>query len=512
MKKLFSLLLFLLIAVSATAQETYFQENSIWYRVLTNAAEKSYDASHNEVAVTRPNGSYFDYYPDGSTINVPSTVTHAGTTYTVTYIDDKAFQRTKLASLTLPPSILKSGRRVLESAKLKQFHTPENLEVLPEYFIWEGEIDELWLSPNIKEIGTYAFSYVTIKRVHGLAQTKLEKLGTIEYPDQLIAFCFNNYRYLPVADQAAYINDLSTLPPTVRRIGTRALCGEQFSDPQFPLTNYTIPVAMELIGNYNFDVSDRVTAPQTTPIFLGIEAFGTQPTLKIFVPIDCGVAYKVAENWSSYSDKIREELSIGPSGYTTFYLENENFKVPDGCTAYIITGVTPSGNITTPDNAIVKAFGAGKIIPKQTGFILQGTPNSTVVYQANVTGIEEDVTGNLLVGTATEREISGAGYKYYVLSNSGDQGLGFYKQGTRGGASIKLKAHRAGLRLNESIARAKSFFIDFDAARENANVAGIRNIGQEAEGRDNVIYDLQGRRVKNPTHGIYIINGKKVIK
>lgn len=181
MKKLFPLLLFLLIAVSATAQETYFQENSIWYRVLTNAAEKSYDASHNEVAVTRPNGSYFVYYPDGSTINVPSTVTHAGTTYTVTYIDDNAFQRTEFTSLTLPSSILKSGSRILENAKLKQFHTPENLEVLPTYFIWTGVIDELWLSPKIKEIGTYAFTGVTIKRVHGLAQTKLEKLGNVEY-------------------------------------------------------------------------------------------------------------------------------------------------------------------------------------------------------------------------------------------------------------------------------------------------------------------------------------------
>lgn len=503
MKKLFPLLLFLLIAVSATAQETYFQENSIWYRVLTNAAEKSYDASHNEVAVTRPNGSYVDTYPDGSTINVPSTVTHAGTTYTVTYIDDEAFKETKLASLTLPSSILKSGGRILESAKLKQFHTPENLEVIPEYFIWTGEIDELWLSPKIKEIGTYAFSYVTIKRVHGLAQTKLEKLGD---------FCFSNYKYLPAADQAAYINDLSVLPPTVRRIGVMALNGEIFGDPQLPLSNYTVPAIIEEISDYNFDVSGRVTVPHTTPFTLGVEAFGMQATLRIFVPIDCSVAYKAATNWSSYSDKIREELYIGPSGYTTFYLENENFKVPDGCTAYIITGVIPSGSITTPDQAIVKAFGAGKIIPKQTGFILQGTPNTTIEYRAAVTGIEEDVTGNLLVGTATEREISGAGYKYYVLSNSGDQGLGFYKQGTRGGASIKLKAHRAGLRLTESIARAKSFFIDFDAARENANVAGIRNIGQEAEGRDNVIYDLQGRRVKNPTHGIYIINGKKVIK
>ena len=259
------------------------------------------------------------------------------------------------------------------------------------------------------------------------------------------------------------------------------------------------------------------------PCFMTSGGFGgpTRPkNLKLIVPVDVTYAYSNTTyvgsaggySWSSYANFYREELNIGATGYTTYYLENENFKVPAGCTAYIITGVTPSGSITTPDQAIVKAFTAGKIIPKQTGFILQGTPNSTVVYQANVTGIEEDVTGNLLVGTATEREISGAGYKYYVLSNSGDQGLGFYKQGTRGGASIKLKAHRAGLRLTESIARAKSFFIDFDAARENANVAGIRNIGQEAEGHDNVIYDLQGRRVKNPTHGIYIINGKKVIK
>ena len=159
----------------------------------------------------------------------------------------------------------------------------------------------------------------------------------------------------------------------------------------------------------------------------------------------------------------------------------------------------------------MKAFTAGKIIPKQTGFILQGTPNSTVVYQANVTGTEEDVTGNLLVGTAVEQEISGAGHKFYVLAN-GDQGLGFYKQGTRQGASIKLKPHRAGLRLDESIGRAKSLIFDFDAARREAETTGIRSVRPEMQRRDNAVYDLQGRRVVNPTHGIYIINGKKIIK
>lgn len=303
-----------------------------------------------------------------------------------------------------------------------------------------------------------------------------------------------------------------------------------------------LPEGLETIKNRIFDDNrlDSIEIPSTIKRIEGW-AFGDNPTLKfvdmrkvptvptqssvpgspfananadlkIYVNTDLSASYATASGWSDEIGKYVETIDMNASGYTTFYLENENFKVPYGCTAYIITGVTPSGSITTPDQAIVKAFTAGKIIPKQTGFILQGTPNTTIEYRAAVAGIEEDVTGNLLVGTATEREISGASYKYYILSNSGDQGLGFYKQGTRGGASIKLKAHRAGLRLTESIARAKSFFIDFDAARENANVAGIRNIGQEAEGRNNVIYDLQGRRVKNPTHGIYIINGKKVIK
>ncbi|MBQ9652583.1 MAG: pectate lyase [Prevotella sp.] len=39
---------------------------------------------------------------------------------------------------------------------------------------------------------------------------------------------------------------------------------------------------------------------------------------------------------------------------------------------------------------------------------------------------------------------------------------------------------------------------------------GIQNI-TTAQPKDNVIYDLQGRRVTNPTKGIYIINGNKVV-
>ena len=51
--------------------------------------------------------------------------------------------------------------------------------------------------------------------------------------------------------------------------------------------------------------------------------------------------------------------------------------------------------------------------------------------------------------------------------------------------------------------------IDFDAARE---ATGISSVNSDVQKKEDVIYDLQGRRVAHPSHGIYIINGKKVVK
>lgn len=228
----------------------------------------------------------------------------------------------------------------------------------------------------------------------------------------------------------------------------------------------------------------------------------------LYIPVDATAAYDAAGGWEMYKGKYREELTIGPNGYTSYYLENENFLVPAGCTAYIITSVTPvSGSSGT---AVVKAFAAGSIIPKQTGFILQGTPGATIAYQANVTGMEVDVTGNLLIGTATEQEFSGAGYRYYLFSK-GAGGQGFYYQGTRQGTSIKLGAHKAGLRLSTAgFAPSKSFVFDFEEAKRNLTT-GIKSVASESREADNTVYDLQGRRVQNPSKGVYIVNGKKVI-
>ena len=496
MRKLLSTLLLLVVVLKLQAQVTPdFTVNTpegvaIPYKILTGT-NKRLDASVNEVGV------YGEINSPTTDVIIPSTVTYGGVTYTVSRLIN--IQNSQLKSLVFPPTIHKLEYDSFYDVTLKELHIPATITELEATSLFHSNIDEIWLpTTGLKKMGgahNYGFG---LKRVHGLAQSQVEYIGYFAFRD-----------WFDSPNKIDYLNDLAVLPSTIREVGNQAFT--PYHDG-LTLDEVVIPASMERLGESVYDIAHDVYIKGSNPFTLGTTPFGTQSTLKIHVPVDRSFTFKAASDWSSYTDKIVEELKIGATGYTTYYLENENFQVPTGCTAYIITGSTPSGSISTPDQAVVKAFGAGKIIPKQTGFVLQGPANSTVVYQANVTGTEENVTGNLLVGTATEQEFSATGKKFYVLAN-GDQSIGFYKQGTRGGASIKLPAHRAGLSLDESIARSKeALFFDFDAARENSQTTGIESVSNVKQPQEDVVYDLQGRRVTNPTHGIYIINGKKVIK
>jgi hypothetical protein len=71
----------------------------------------------------------------------------------------------------------------------------------------------------------------------------------------------------------------------------------------------------------------------------------------------------------------------------------------------------------------------------------------------------------------------------------------------------ELDAGKAYLRtdkVSHASARTRGLSIEI-----NNGTTGIN--GVENEQRENVIYNLRGQRVENPTKGLYIINGKKVI-
>ena len=117
------------------------------------------------------------------------------------------------------------------------------------------------------------------------------------------------------------------------------------------------------------------------------------------------------------------------------------------------------------------------------------------------------VESNLLQGEPYETYVEGDAY---VLAN-GTDGLGFYKadlnknaEGAVGETHFLNNANKAYLPASAVSAGAR--FLGFDFGTET----GIGEVETEVESA--VIFDLAGRRVQKAQKGLYIVNGKKVIR
>ena len=419
----------------------------------------------NEVKLTE-RGTIPTGYTLGTELNVPATVFYGGSTYNVVEIAQSCFfQESILTKINLPEGIRTIGSYAVFQSSIYSISIPSTLTKLEENAL-------LFMAYPFSDSHTGA----------RFLDMDFSKTSITKFPRGSV---FIGSHTKSILRSVSY-------PAT-----TQIMSENQFSH------DYDTPPIIYLYNSIPATLTVEMSSPysgQKNPF---------RSATHIYVPIDATKIYEDNTDWAKYKGRYYEQVKIGPNGYTSYYLENENFEVPAGCTAYIIKNVTQQGSTRFGKTTDV-AIAAGSVIPKQTGFILKGTAGSTVTYRANLTGVTEvDVTGNLLVGTATEQEISGAGYKYYLFGK-GAKGQGFYHQTGRDGNSIKLAAHRAGLKLSASgpdFAPAKELIFNFD----DATTTGVNNVQPVAEKKNDVIYDLQGRRVTNPSRGIYIVNGKKVV-
>ena len=83
--------------------------------------------------------------------------------------------------------------------------------------------------------------------------------------------------------------------------------------------------------------------------------------------------------------------------------------------------------------------------------------------------------------------------------------MGFYWEMGTGGNSATVQAGHAYLSLPFASGGAQGFSL------VDPIVTGIEAV-ETPNTQDAPIYDLSGRRVTHPTHGIYIVGGKKVMK
>lgn len=106
-------------------------------------------------------------------------------------------------------------------------------------------------------------------------------------------------------------------------------------------------------------------------------------------------------------------------------------------------------------------------------------------------------TDNSLSGVSSASGQTANGNQFVL--NKGSQGVGFYRM-TSGKVIGVGKAY-----LTYSGALAPEF-LGFD---ETTGINAVN--GSESMVNGSEIYNLNGQRVENPTKGLYIVNGKKVV-
>ena len=241
------------------------------------------------------------------------------------------------------------------------------------------------------------------------------------------------------------------------------------------LTSVTIPNSVTSIGQYAFQNCSILTSVilNSNPT-IGTDAFtGIADVATVTMNLTANAA--------------------GGAYWMTFYNQNYDFEA-DANTQVFKVALSGTGELTM--NKV-----EGGIVDKNTPVVLKTTGGGNPVMTLTTTA-SGDTQDNSLKGVSTVAGETSDG-TYYVLNYKDGTGVGFYKLAS--GKTIGLgKAYLT--YSGGGVAAARGYFL-FD------ETTGIEMPTVEGNGdAEAVVYDLQGRRVAQPTKGLYIVNGKKVIK
>lgn len=202
--------------------------------------------------------------------------------------------------------------------------------------------------------------------------------------------------------------------------------------------------------------------------------------------------------------KKLEPIIVTTAGYATYYTDKA-LEVPADEGIERVFTVKHNG-----EKMVVSTdYAARDVIPAETGFIVKAVANTYYFPLASTDGTPDEdnaLRGSIEAEPTTAPEGMTAP-KYYKLAKPEGYEVGFY-YGSENGGAFTNGAHRAYLVLPEDLTGGIRGF----SFEDDIFTTGIQSI-QTVTTTDNKAYDLSGRRVQNlQKNGIYIVNGKKVIK
>ena len=259
------------------------------------------------------------------------------------------------------------------------------------------------------------------------------------------------------------------------------------------------------------------------------------------------VAYLLAEGKvlgeQVWGQQLGEDLYPVPGSDYKVIKAAQGDKDANGNDTYWATFSNPTNDVTlsVPSDRTLNVYNAtvsgGKMtlternsqVAKDEGVLLK-TDGEYVNAKANETNelAKASSDENHLVATPAEAQTVTAetGCKLYRLTYknaTNKERLGFYlsvdkANNSSDGTSLKATPGKAYLQVNENEAKdpssaslARSFV--FGGGNETTGIEGITIMGTDVQRHGTIegIFDLQGRKIVNPTKGIYIKNNKKVV-
>ena len=199
------------------------------------------------------------------------------------------------------------------------------------------------------------------------------------------------------------------------------------------------------------------------------------------------------------------ERTIATSKYVTTCLPLAITTIPTGLTAYELDKESTTSEVkfkkvtsmaaNTP--YVLHNYSDGAVVLLATQPENEGAGNINLDLTVSPASVANDASTITFKGNYSV--INGDGSTMWGLQNSTNTNPEFKQIGT--GAKIgAFRAYFTGL----TSAGARAFFIDDNGTTSIKKIEDILN-------HEDIYYNLNGQRVQNPTKGIYILNGKKVI-
>ena len=258
--------------------------------------------------------------------------------------------------------------------------------------------------------------------------------------------------------------------------------------------------------------------------------------LKIYVKKSAENDYKTATGWARYADqtsyKIPGEINIA-HWYGTFAREFDAdlgiYARENNEAGRIGAFITQTAGMSTETDAstgvqttkfIMKSINYGSThvtdydyVPAETGVLLESrsgasTPADFYYAIGEKDNVTYSLSNNILEGVTVKdtKKQSSTSDPIFAMTTTG-----IFKP-LKIGTDRTIPVHKAVARPKVTLSGSAKVMFVFDEDGSAINVVnGIENVENTTTTDNNVYYNLQGQRVENPQHGVFIHNGKKVV-